>query len=93
VSKFDVKNKKTAVEIEVPEEAFYIEGLQAAKRGIALDLQKFFTEKNTVEFIESFKKKVTTTEKPTAEKAIPEKPTEAREQQTQVQPAETAETS
>jgi len=91
VSKFDVKNRKTTVEIEVPEEAFYIEGLQAAKRGIALDLQKFFTEKNTVEFIESFKKKVTATDKPATEKAISEKPTEAREQQTQVQPAATTE--
>ena len=93
VSKFDVKNKKTTVEIEVPEEAFYIEGLQATKRGIALDIQKFFTEKNTVEFIESFKKKVTTTEKPAAEKVITEQPKEAKEQEKQVQPAETAETS
>jgi len=92
VSKFDVKNKKTAVEIEVPEESFYIEGLQAAKRGVALDIQKFFTEKDTIKFIESFKK-VTATEKPTAEKAISEQPTKAREQQTQAQPAEAAETS
>jgi len=93
VSKFDIKNKKTAVEIEVPEESFYIEGLQAVKRGVALDIQKFFTEKDTVKFTESFKKKITATEKPTAEKAISEQPTEAREQQTQAQPAEAAETS
>src|SRR3989337_2798082 len=38
-AKFDVKIKKAAVEIEVPEEAFYIEGLQAAKRGRAIDIQ------------------------------------------------------
>jgi len=93
VTKFDVKNKKTAVEIEMPEEAFYVEGLQAAKRGVALDIQKFFIEKNTVKFIESFKKKGTAAEKPTAEKNISEQPTEAREKQTQVQPAEAAETS
>ena len=93
VSKFDVKNKKTAVEIEVPEESFYIEGLQAAKRGVAIDIQKFFTEKDTVKFTETFKKKVPTTEKPTAERAPSEQPTEVQEQQPQVQPTEAAETS
>src|SRR3990170_1652000 len=79
-SKFEVKNKKTMVEIEVPEEAFYIEGLQAAKRGVAIDIQKFFTEKDTVAFTETFKKKAATTEKPTAEKTPAEQPKEAQTQ-------------
>ncbi len=51
--KFSVKAK--AVSIEMPEEAFYIEGIQVAKRGIALDIQKFFPEITAVKFIETFK--------------------------------------
>lgn len=51
--KFDVKAK--AVSIEMPEEAFYLEGIQVAKRGIALDIQKFFPEIATVKFVETFK--------------------------------------
>ncbi len=88
VSKFEVKTKKTIVEIEVPEEAFYIEGLQAAKRGISIDIQKFLAEKNTVTFTETFKKKT-----PTAEEPPVEKPEEAKTQLPQAQPTETAETS
>jgi len=87
VSKFAVKIRKTTVEIEVPEEAFYIEGLQAAKRGIAIDVQKFFTGKGAVQFVESFKRKVPTAEKPEPKKtatkeAVPEQP-----MQTPAQPA------
>lgn len=92
VSKFEVKNKKTIVEIEVPEEAFYIEGLQAAKRGIAIDIQKFLAEKNTVTFTETFKKKTPTTEQPTVEKPTTEQPEEAKTQLPQAQPTEAAET-
>jgi len=51
--KFDVKAK--VVSIEMPEEAFYLEGVQVAKRGIALDMQKFFPEITTVKFTETFK--------------------------------------
>jgi len=55
--KFDFTPKKTWVEIKVPEEAFYVEGLQIAKRGVAMDIQKFFPETLTIKFIETFKKK------------------------------------
>jgi len=57
IAKFDTKIRKTAIEINVPEEAFYIEGLQLAKRGIATDIQKFFPEMAMVKFMEIFKKK------------------------------------
>jgi len=60
ITKFALKmGKKTskAIEINVPEEAFYIEGLQLAKRGIALDIQKFFPEVATIKFVETYKKK------------------------------------
>jgi len=57
IAKFTSKTRKTSIEINVPEEAFYIEGLQLAKRGIATDIQKFFPEIATIKFVETFKKK------------------------------------
>jgi peptidylprolyl isomerase len=51
--KFTVKAKTAS--IEMPEEAFYLDGIQVAKRGIALDIQKFFPEITTVKFTETFK--------------------------------------
>jgi len=54
-NKFKFTTKQTTVNIEMPEDAFYIEGIQVAKRGIALDIQKFFPKTTTVTFIETFK--------------------------------------
>ncbi|MGB9671756.1 MAG: FKBP-type peptidyl-prolyl cis-trans isomerase [Candidatus Bathyarchaeales archaeon] len=54
-SKFKFTVKAKTVNIEMPEEAFYLEGIQVAKRGIALDIQKFFPEITTVKFSETFK--------------------------------------
>ena len=56
IEKFKLKITKTNVTIEMPEDAFYIEGIQLAKRGIAMDIQKFFPEVTTVKFIEIFKR-------------------------------------
>ncbi len=72
-AKFAKKMKKATIEIEVPEEAFYIEGLQAAKRGIFIDIEKFFPEINTVKFAETFKRKIPVPEKPKAEKPASKK--------------------
>ncbi|MGD8505375.1 MAG: FKBP-type peptidyl-prolyl cis-trans isomerase [Candidatus Bathyarchaeota archaeon] len=58
--KFGLKTRKTTAEISVPEEAFYVEGLQLAKRGISTDIQKFFPETNTIKFVETFKRRKTT---------------------------------
>ena len=55
IEKFKFTLKTKTVSIEMPEEAFYIEGIQVAKRGIALDIQKFFPEITTVKFTEVFK--------------------------------------
>ncbi|MEM2815593.1 MAG: FKBP-type peptidyl-prolyl cis-trans isomerase [Candidatus Bathyarchaeia archaeon] len=55
VAKFKFKVENNMLTIEVPEEAFYIEGIQVAKRGVALDVQKFFPEITTVTFTETFK--------------------------------------
>jgi peptidylprolyl isomerase len=55
-SKFDFRIKKTEVDITMPEDAFYLEGVQVAKRGLAMDIQKFFPAINVVKFIEEFKR-------------------------------------
>jgi len=54
-SKFKFAVKAKIVNIEMPEEAFYLEGIQVAKRGIALDIQRFFPKITTVKFAEAFK--------------------------------------
>lgn len=57
VEKFDLKRRKSSAIITMPEEAFYVEGLQLAKRGIATDIQRFFPEITLVKFIEVFKRR------------------------------------
>ena len=54
-SKFKFTVRAKAVNIEMPEEAFYLEGIQVAKRGISTDVQKFFPKITTVKFAETFK--------------------------------------
>ncbi|MEM1566010.1 MAG: FKBP-type peptidyl-prolyl cis-trans isomerase [Candidatus Bathyarchaeia archaeon] len=61
IEKFKFTVKAKTVNIEMPEEAFYLEGIQVAKRGIALDIQKFFPEITTVKFTETFKAAVAET--------------------------------
>ena len=39
----------------MPEETFYVEGIQIAKRGIAMDIQKFLPELAETKFVETFK--------------------------------------
>jgi len=53
--RFEFAIKAKTVNIEMPEEAFYLEGIQVAKRGIALDIQRFFHDITTVKFSETFK--------------------------------------
>jgi peptidylprolyl isomerase len=55
-SKFNFKIKKTEVDVTMPEDAFYLEGIQVAKRGLAMDIQKFFPDINAVKFIEEIKR-------------------------------------
>jgi peptidylprolyl isomerase len=57
--KFAFKVGKANVTVNMPEEAFYVEGIQLAKRGIALDIQRFLPEITTVKFVEAFKKRET----------------------------------
>ncbi len=67
VEKFATTIMEREVNIEIPEEAFLLEGLQVAKRVISNDLQKYFQEIAKVSFIEIFKKAA-----PVAAEAKPE---------------------
>jgi len=54
-AKFEFTIKPKTVSVEMPEEAFYLEGIQVAKRGIVMDVQKFFPQTTSVKFTETFK--------------------------------------
>jgi peptidylprolyl isomerase len=54
--KFVLKKHQSDLTIEVPEEAFYLSGLQVAKKAVTSDLQKFFPDIDTVAFQEVFKR-------------------------------------
>lgn len=56
INKFALEIGEENVTITIPEEAFYIEGIQAIKRGIFSDIQRFFPEKKVVRFIEVFRR-------------------------------------
>ena len=60
LEKFNLRLTKKTLVVTIPEEAFYIEGLQLAKRGIAMDIQRFFPDIATIKFTEIFKKKEAT---------------------------------
>ncbi len=53
--KFKFTIQKKTLKIDMPEESFYIEGVQIAKRGIAMDVQKFLPEITEIKFVESFR--------------------------------------
>lgn len=54
-AKFKLTIEEKTLTVEMPEETFYLEGVQVAKRGIAMDVQKFFPETAAIKFIETFK--------------------------------------
>lgn len=74
ISKFNLKLTQKAFTLTMPDEAFYIEGIQLAKRGIAMDIQKFFPEIVAINFVESFKKKEAEAKEEKKEEAKKETP-------------------
>ena len=66
--KFALKKHQSDLTIEVPEEAFYLSGLQVAKKAVTSDLQKFFPDIDAVAFQEVFKRSEPKPEQPTAAK-------------------------
>jgi peptidylprolyl isomerase len=58
--KFSVNLENGKLQVEIPEEAFFLEGLQVAKQTITADIGRFFPKIETVAFMETFKKPPTT---------------------------------
>jgi FKBP-type peptidyl-prolyl cis-trans isomerase 2 len=54
-NKFKLAVQDKTLTIDMPEVAFYIEGIQVAKRGIAMDIQKFIPDLTETRFVEAFK--------------------------------------
>lgn len=54
-NKFTLELEKATATINIPEEAYYLEGIQIAKRGIASDIHRFFPMIENVKFVETFK--------------------------------------
>jgi len=75
--KFGLTLAEKELTIEIPEEAFFLEGLQLAKRMILTDLEKLIPEIEKISFIEVFKK-------PKLPEAKP--PVEAKPEQVQTSP-------
>ena len=74
--KFDVKIEGANLGVEIPEDAFFLEGLQVAKRTIAADVEKYLSNIQTLTFHEMFKKpKAAPTPAPVATQAVQPVPT------------------
>jgi len=54
-AKFKLAIQEKVLTIDMPEDTFYVEGVQIAKRGIAMDVQKFLPEMAEIKFVETFK--------------------------------------
>ncbi len=80
--KFSITGK--VLVIDMPEETFYVEGIQIAKRGIALDIQRFFPELEETKFVDTFK----APPKPETPKPVEEKPAAAEIKPAESTPAE-----
>src|SRR5439155_20559502 len=53
-AKFGVERTGKELTVEVPEEAFYLNGLQVAKKSVTSDLQKLFPKNDTISFRDVF---------------------------------------
>lgn len=89
IGKFKLDLEKGDAVLRVPEEAFFIEGLQIAKRGITLDMQRFFPAITKIEFVETYlaPKKQEAPKKPSAKKTTAKR-TSKRKTQTKKKPVE-----
>ena len=76
--KFAIKLENSKLQVEVPEEAFFLEGLQVSKRTLTADVEKYMPKVDTITFLEVFKK-------PPVPAAAPE----AKQPATAVEPAAT----
>lgn len=78
-NKFKLTLKNSNLTIDMPEDTFYVEGIQIAKRGIAMDIQKFLPDLAETRFVETFKaepKPAAATPAPAVKAASEEKATQ-----------------
>ncbi len=54
--KFVIQIQQGKLDIEIPEEAFFLEGVQVEKRTVTADVEKYLPKIETVTFLEIFKK-------------------------------------
>lgn len=54
-TKFVIVLKQKVLTINMPEDTFYIEGIQISKRGIAMDIQRLIEGDLQIDFVETFK--------------------------------------
>jgi len=54
--KFQVSIENARLQVEMPEDAFFLEGIQVAKRTLTADVEKYLPSIGTVAFLEAFKK-------------------------------------
>jgi len=54
-TKFVTTLKEKKLTVNMPEDTFYIEGIQIAKRGIAMDTQRLLEDITEINFVETFK--------------------------------------
>ena len=55
-SNFGLKLLKRRARVSVPDDVFFAEGVQIAKRGLAIDILRFFPDFEAVEFLEEIKR-------------------------------------
>ena len=53
---FKIRFLKKKVRIQIPDEIFFGENIQIAKRGVALDIQRYFEDIDEVEYTEVIKR-------------------------------------
>jgi peptidylprolyl isomerase len=95
-AKFALEHSGADLTIDVPEEAFYLSGLQVAKKAVTSDIQKYFPNIDTISFREVFKRATpsdgsleTATAKKDSETGKPAETSE--EKQSPAEPAKPAE--
>jgi len=82
-TKFTLERGGADLTIDVPEEAFYLSGLQVAKKSVISDIQKYFPDIDTISFREVFKR--------TTPAVAPAEPAPVKEAEEAAKPSEPAE--
>src|SRR6266567_1408296 len=81
--KFTLTRQDSDLTIDVPEEAFYLSGLQIAKKAVSSDIQKYFPAVGGISFRETFKRPAEVAPPLPTEPAKPSTAEPAQEAQTE----------